>query len=108
MEPLLPEDIKLLIQNSPYFVSKCLISLYNKQTTDEKLREDTHIYNNVGFNGVDAPILTSFAKQCIEWTETPPEERKFKYPLSFKQHQLAQKKLQKYAKQLSMIISRED
>ena len=66
-----------------------LVRVFNWQTEDEKDCEQTHHLNKIGFSGVDAEILTSFAKQFIS-----------KKSLSPKQLILAHKKLHKYAAQL--------
>jgi hypothetical protein len=42
---------------------RTLILIFSKQTRDEQQTEQTTIHNNIGFTGVDAEILSSFAKQ---------------------------------------------
>jgi len=105
MEQLSVKDIKLLIQNSPDFTVKCLLTIYDNQTQDEKYSEDTHELNAIGFSGADANILSSFAKQVIRWKSIP--EPQYKFPLSPKQLEIAQKKLPKYARQLSQFLTPE-
>jgi len=99
-----PEDIKLLIGTCDEFAVKCLKVLYDKQTEDEKQTLSTHHYNDVGFNGADAEILSSFAKQVFIWEQGNTGYQK---PLSPKQMALLQKKLPKYAKQLSKFLTKE-
>jgi len=98
------EDIKLAIDNSPDFAIKCLMTIYDNQTQDEKEIEDTKYTNGIGFSGADAYILSSFAEQVQKFNRTPEHLRIFKYPLSYKQFKLMQKKIKKYAKQLSNYL----
>ncbi len=69
-----------------------LVAIYNRQTADEQRAEETKLHNRVGFNGSDANILTSFAKQ---W-----QSRQW---LSDKQMGLARRKMVKYAGQLVKV-----
>lgn len=97
------EDVKLLIQTSPTFAVRCLKELFKYQTRDEQEYEQTKENNNVGFNGIDAEILSSFAKQILRYeSET---QHRYQSPLSPKQMALLIKKLPKYSKQLSQILS---
>jgi hypothetical protein len=65
---------------------KALVRIYNEnQTSEEQVYEDTIVENGIGFTGVDANILSSFAKQQIE-----------KGFLSNKQMKLVMKKMPKY------------
>jgi hypothetical protein len=68
---------------------RTLILIYNKQTATEQQAEATTLHNNIGFTGVDAKILTSFAKQY--------QTRGF---LSPKQMVLLKKKIVKYWEQV--------
>jgi hypothetical protein len=66
-----------------------LVRVYNWQTADEQSAEHTYYHNKIGFSGVDAEILTSYAKQYLK-----------RKSLSPKQLELAHKKMPKYAAQL--------
>ncbi len=68
---------------------RALTVIYSNQTADEKVVAETRHYNNIGFTGSDAKILTSFAQQY---------ERKG--DLSEKQMNILYKKMPKYAGQL--------
>lgn len=70
-----------------------LATIYQYQTEDEKLDQQTIEDNGVGFSGVDAEILTSFAQQFEN-----------KGWLSEKQHALLAKKIKKYARQLCKVL----
>jgi hypothetical protein len=98
------EKIKERIQTDYGFAIQCLLKLYERQTTDEQLSEETKHVNNIGFSGADANILSSFAKQVLQWkSETNP---RYPSPLSPRQMEILRKKLQKYAKtQIPKIFS---
>lgn len=83
-----------------------LLAIYARQTADEQAADMTTDDNKIGFNGLDAPILSSFAKQVEEWEKTPANRRKYDSPLSPKQIGLARKKMVKYSRQL-VLIARE-
>jgi len=98
------EEIKNKIENNDSFAIRCLMKLYQKQTTDEQDIGATVEYNNVGFNGVDSEILSSFARQVEQWKE----DKKYPTPLSPKQMALVKKKLPKYAGQLENMLEPTD
>ncbi len=68
---------------------RALIALFNFQTQKERSNESTTEHNGIGFDAVDAQILTSFTKQINR-------DR----PLSWRQHSVCAQRLPKYAKQL--------
>lgn len=73
---------------------RALLAIYEFQTAEEQVIETTKEKNGVGFNGVDAEILTSFAKQ-VQAGRT----------LSAKQMAIVFKKMPKYAGQLQKLVS---
>lgn len=73
----------------PHNVAKILLYLYGYQTTEEQAASQTHESNGVGFNMLDAEILSSFAQQAIKG-----------YTLSEKQLGIARLRLPKYKGQL--------
>jgi hypothetical protein len=83
------ESIKSLLHTNPKAVSRALIVLYNRQTSDEQSSHSTSHLNGRGFNGADAAFGTSLAKQVLAG----------RY-LSNKQLVFARKMVIKYAKQL--------
>ena len=88
------DEIANLIQNNDTVLYRALNKLFECQTEDEKNSYDTHESNGVGFNGVDAPILTSFAEFY--------RQRGY---LSDKQKAIARKKLVKYKRQLTNLAN---
>lgn len=87
------DAVRTSIQNSDKAVISALMLLYSYQTTDEQMTGDARHQNGAGFNGADAPILTSFAQQYEQ-----------KGWLSPKQLELARKKLKKYSRQVLLYI----
>lgn len=88
--------IKDKLSKDPKWMQNALLKIFEKQTEDEKLIEATTDHNGVGFTGVDAEILSSFAKQL-----------KNKGYLSNKQMQLLSKKMPKYWNQIYMISDKQ-
>ena len=88
------EEIKTLILTNDKMVAHSVVVLYERQTASEQAAQETHERNGVGFNGVDAAILSSFA-----------EFYKSRGYLSVKQTAIARKKLGKYARQLVSIAN---
>lgn len=89
------EEIKELIQTNDKVLYGALKNLYACQTADEKSMGDTVESNGVGFNGVDAPILSSMAEFL--------NKRGY---LTDKQKVIVRKKLVKYNKQLTKLANR--
>lgn len=80
--------------NDREWLTRSLMAIYEGQTSQEKLAMVTTEDNGIGFNGVDAEILTSFANQ---W-------RSQKW-LSYKQLVVLAKKMPKYSGQLAKIAA---
>ena len=88
------DEIKILIQENDKVLYGALNKLYNEQTADEQADKSTKVHNGVGFNGVDAPILSSMAEFLKKTGFLTP-----------KQKTLARKKLIKYNKQLTRLAN---
>lgn len=88
------EEIKNLMATNDKFIGMAVVQIYNCQTESEKYCKETEENNGVGFNGVDANILSSFAEFY--------KERGY---LSQKQMQIARKKMVKYAKQVTKLAN---
>lgn len=96
--------IQANIEKGPWeWVARGLEVIFEHQTADEQTSETTTHHNGVGFNGVDATLLSSFAKQVKAWKATPEGARRFACPLSPRQLELARKKMKKYAGQLARV-----
>jgi len=94
------DQIKTKLQENDEWVCRGIIAIFDKQTNAEQVAESTMLHNNVGFNGVDAGILSSFAKQLLK-----KRHRNEHLTLSKKQMFIARKKMPKYAGQLANIAN---
>lgn len=92
--------IVTMMGKSDAWLFRSILSIYERQTADEQSAETTSHSNGVGFTGVDAQIMSSFAKQIMEHAKGCS---KFSSPLSPKQKEMARKKMTKYAGQLLRI-----
>jgi len=89
------DEMKVWVKTAaPKRIGNALVEMFNRQTTDEQSSGVTCHDNGIGFNGVDAPILTSIAKWYMD-----------KGFISPKQTALVRKKLVKYAGQLAAIAT---
>ena len=83
------QEFKEKLATDPRWATRGLLRIYSFQTESEQASETTSEDNGVGFTGVDADILSSFAKQVQAGRN-----------LSQKQMDLLLKKMPKYAGQL--------
>lgn len=88
------DEMKYLVQTNDKVLYGALKSLYGCQTAEEQTEGTTKEYNGAGFNGVDAPILSSMA-----------EFLKKKGFLTDKQKAIVRKKLVKYNKQITRLAN---
>lgn len=88
------------LRESDAWVIRGLLCIYDYQTADEQASEHTKDHNDVGFNGLDAQILTSFAKQVHKHKRNP----QYPTPLSVKQMRICRNKMLKYAGQLARVV----
>lgn len=76
------------------WATRGLLRIYDNQTDDEQRAEETKYWNNIGFTGADAHILSSFATQVLKG-----------FSLSEKQQKILFKKMPKYSSQLEHAAS---
>lgn len=81
--------VKGKLSTNDEWAKKALLLIMTKQLPEEQRSDRTVFDNGMGFTGVDAPILTSFAKQL--------RDRKF---LSLKQMTILKKMIAKYWQQV--------
>ncbi len=99
------EEIRQNLNTNDVWVTRGVCAIFNYQTAEEQSVDETVEDNGVGFNGVDANILSSFAKQINKWNaQTNPS---FPCPLSPRQMEIARNKIGKYAGQLAKIANGE-
>lgn len=85
-------DIQLLLNRNDKAVLRALVVLYGRQTSSEQATLTTKENNGRGFNGVDAPFLSSLAQQHLRGRQ-----------LTSKQLFAARKCLKKYSGQLLIV-----
>jgi len=90
-------SIQKLLSQSDQAVIHGLLKIYENQTNDEKIDEETKYLNGIGFTGCDAKILTNY----VEFYQ----KRKYLTP---KQIAVARKKMMKYTTQLIQFIQVEN
>ena len=91
------EEIKNLVQTNDKVLYGALRNLYACQTADEQNSQETREVNGMGFNGVDANILSSFC-EFLNKTGFLTEKQKI----------IARKKLVKYNKQLTKLANAQE
>lgn len=85
-------EYRAALATNPAWAHRALVVLHDRQTRDEQETRTTETHNGVGFTGIDAEILSSFAEQV-----------KRGRTLSVKQLAIAHRRLPKYAAQLWRI-----
>lgn len=94
------DQIKACLGN-PVVVERALLNLHRLQTDSERYAQATLEHNGVGFNGVDAPFLSSLA----EWIKASRKRQGTR--LTPAQLARAQRALVKYSGQLARIANGE-
>jgi len=93
MKAVIKDYVKVQLATNPAWAIKGLVKIYTLQTADEQASDSTTDDNGVGFSGVDANILSSFAKQVNAGRN-----------LSAKQMAIVYKKMPRYWKQIVSFI----
>jgi hypothetical protein len=94
-----------LLEKNDEAVLHGLMAIYDRQTDDEQASHETKHDNAMGFNGLDAGIMSSFAEQVRSKGWVPGKGYRACKFLSPKQLALARKKLHKYAGQLLIVAA---
>jgi len=87
-------NIQVKIQEDDRWLFRAILAIYKRQTVHEQQTDRTVERNGIGFNGVDAPFLSSLACQI-----------NCKGYLSMKQKVIARKMMTKYCGQLERIAN---
>jgi len=93
MKTITKDFIKNQLATNPTWAVKALVKIYERQTVDEQNSQMTKENNGIGFNGLDANILSSFAEQVNKGRN-----------LSVKQMTIVHKKMPRYWKQVASLI----
>jgi hypothetical protein len=88
------DEIKAVLVRSDVFVTRSVVKMLERQTSDEARGGYTHEANSVGFSAFDAEFLTSIANQIIDGRN-----------LSVKQIASARKSMLRYAGQITDIAN---
>lgn len=84
--------IRQQLESNPEWAKRALIRIYENQTVSEQQAGETVENNGIGFTGVDANILTSFAENIKQYGR-----------LTAKQMVCLHKMIGKYAKQIYSV-----
>lgn len=87
-------EIIYYIKTNDRVLYGALLKLYDCQTAEEQVEGNAKVNDGAGFNGVDAPILTSFAEFLKKTGFLTPKQRN-----------LCRKKIVKYRKQLVLLAN---
>jgi len=93
MKTITKDFIKNQLATNPTWAVKALVKIYERQTIDEQSSQSTKENNGIGFNGLDANILSSFAEQVNKGRN-----------LSVKQMTIVYKKMPRYWKQVASLF----
>jgi hypothetical protein len=88
------EEIYTGIATNYRWLTAAILTLYQNQTQEEQQKRITVEYNKKGYNGIDAPFMSSLA-QCLQAGRE----------LSPKQQDAARCVLRKYSGQLTKIAN---
>lgn len=88
--------VRKMITTNAVWSQRALLKIFENQTKEEQNSGETVVENGVGFNGIDANILTSFAKSLMQYNH-----------LTDKQMNCLYKMIGKYAKQVYMLSDEE-
>lgn len=83
------EDLKLAISLDRETLERAIVFIYNLQTGEEQLNQQTVEKNNIGFSGVDAKRFSYYARYIMSGKH-----------LTGKHLELARKRMPKYARQI--------
>lgn len=94
------EFYRLMLSTKPAWAIRALEILAQHQTREEQITERTIESNGVGFNGLDAEILTSFYAQVCRWKSSPATQQRYPSPLTTRQLTTLFRLIPKYTGQL--------
>ncbi len=70
----LTKHLKAKLGSDPRWALRALVVVFQNQTASEQTSERTVEHNGAGFSGVDAEILSSFAKQYSKSGSLSPKQ----------------------------------
>ena len=96
MDPL-EEKIRQRVSSDPSWASRAILALYDRQTREEQLEQNSVHRNGRGFTKPDAELLSSFAQWILS-----------DHKLTHNQLIWAYRRLPKYAHQLYLIAKEKE
>ena len=81
MKMKVQEYIKNQLATNQAWAIRALVKVYTLQTLDEQASDRTSHNNGIGFSGVDANILSSFAKQVNAGRNLSPKQMMIVYKI---------------------------
>ncbi len=81
MKMKVKDYIKQQLGTNKAWAIKALVKVYTLQTFDEQASDRTSHNNGIGFSGVDANILSSFAKQVNAGRNLSPKQMMIVYKI---------------------------
>lgn len=90
---MIVNHVKNQLRTNSAWATKAVVRIYEYQTASEQSANTTNEDNGVGFSGVDANLMSSFAKQILAGRT-----------LSAKQMAIIHRSMPKYANQLIRLI----
>jgi len=88
------DEIAHLLETNDGFLFRALGRVYERQTAEEQLSQATLKQNGVGFNGVDAQVLSDIYTRSLRYGG-----------LTARQTALVRRKMRKYAGQVTQIAN---
>ena len=86
------EKIQELLLSSNKAVVRAVVAIYRRQTMDEQSSEQTKQRNYQGFCANDAPLMSMYAKQILQYGGLSPQQVK-----------IARERIIRYTRQLADI-----
>jgi len=86
------DAIEYMLAHNERALCRAILAIYARQTASEQATQQTKDHNNIGFTGVDAELLSSFAEGIKKYGR-----------LTDRQKVYAEKKMPKYWRQLKDI-----
>lgn len=68
------ENLWAILSTNDEQLAKALVALYDRQTEEEQASNQTTSANGIGFNGVDAPFLSSCAEGVKKYGRLTPKQ----------------------------------
>jgi hypothetical protein len=99
------EYVKLMLRTNDAWALRALETIYNEQTPTEKDCAVAVVENNVGFNKIDAQILTDIAKEYVNIKRTyqkygHSQKKVYVNALDYSKKEIVKRRIYKYWKQV--------